>query len=192
MPKASFMSIPTDEALKDPIQLRRAFALIIENLDVALGYRGNNPHVDAAEAAEAARQIVDNTADIVTITELITEGDVSSAANAERISDLENLELIAGTGLEGGGDLTEDRTFDMADTAVTPGIYGDATNSPQIVVDQQGRITSLANVSISAGSSAIHKFNGGNSADTPLYQLEGGDSSANLADRIYLADGGAS
>lgn len=39
----------------------------------------------------------------------------------------------------------------LADTAVTPGTYGDATNSPQITVDQQGRITDVVDVPISGG-----------------------------------------
>lgn len=59
--------------------------------------------------------------------------------------------LTAGVGLNGGGDLSADRTFDLADTAVTPSTYGDATNIPQITVDQQGRITSLATVPAAGG-----------------------------------------
>lgn len=39
----------------------------------------------------------------------------------------------------------------LADTTVVPGTYGDATNSPQITVDQKGRITAAGNVLISGG-----------------------------------------
>lgn len=67
------------------------------------------------------------------------------------IDTLFSRNLTAGTGLTGGGDLTADRTFDLANTAVTPGTYGDANNVGQFVVDQQGRITNAQNVAITGG-----------------------------------------
>jgi hypothetical protein len=39
----------------------------------------------------------------------------------------------------------------IADTAVAPGTYGDATHVGQFTVDQQGRITAAANVAVSGG-----------------------------------------
>lgn len=61
------------------------------------------------------------------------------------------ITLTAGTALSGGGDLSANRTFDLENTAVTPGTYGDAANSAQITVDQQGRITAATEVAISGG-----------------------------------------
>lgn len=58
-------------------------------------------------------------------------------------------QVNAGTGLTGGGDLSADRTFNLADTAVTPAVYGNATTIPQITVDQQGRITLASGVAVS-------------------------------------------
>ena len=51
--------------------------------------------------------------------------------------------LTAGTGLTGGGDLSANRTFALANTAVTPGTYGSDSRSITQVVDQQGRLTSI-------------------------------------------------
>lgn len=62
-----------------------------------------------------------------------------------------------------GGDLTG--TYPnptLAATAVTPGTYGDATHSPQLVVDSKGRITGASNVVIS----------GGGSSGDPVYHTE--------------------
>lgn len=40
-------------------------------------------------------------------------------------------------------------TADITDTAVTPSTYGDASNIPQITVDQKGRVTSVTDIPIS-------------------------------------------
>jgi hypothetical protein len=54
-------------------------------------------------------------------------------------------QVIAGTGLAGGGDLSADRTIRLADqAAVVPGTYGPATAT----VNQQGQITSITNTPI--------------------------------------------
>ncbi len=60
--------------------------------------------------------------------------------------------LTAGTGLTGGGDLSQSRTFNLANTAVTAGTYGDASAIGTFVVDNQGRITS-------AGTAALNSDN---------------------------------
>lgn len=59
--------------------------------------------------------------------------------------------INAGVGLDGGGSLAADITIDLANTAVVPGTYGDATHVGQFTVDQQGRITGATNVPVSGG-----------------------------------------
>lgn len=56
--------------------------------------------------------------------------------------------IIAGTGITVSG-TTGDVTVNLADTAVTPGSYGSATEIPTFTVDQQGRLTAAGTVSIS-------------------------------------------
>ncbi len=73
--------------------------------------------------------------------------------NADIPGDLTGIVFAAGTGLDGGGVLGTDDpiTYTLADTAVTPGTYGDADNVAQVTVDQQGRITAIADVEITGG-----------------------------------------
>lgn len=60
--------------------------------------------------------------------------------------------LTAGVGLSGGGDITAPRTFDLEDTAVTPGTYGSASVYPVVTVDQQGRLTAVTTQAVPGGA----------------------------------------
>lgn len=102
------------------------------------------------------QRAVNITVDSVTV-------DLTAIENA--IADIQDVDIVAGVGLSGGGNISgpSDVTLDLEDTAVTPGTYGNSTNSPQITIDQQGRITAAANVAISGGGS------GGGSGSGFLY-----------------------
>ncbi|WP_188595116.1 glycine-rich domain-containing protein, partial [Niveispirillum cyanobacteriorum] len=65
------------------------------------------------------------------------------------------LTLTAGTGLTGGGDLTGNRTFALASTAVTAGSYGSATQVGTYTVDAQGRLTAAGNVTVTPAWASI-------------------------------------
>ena len=56
-------------------------------------------------------------------------------------------QVATGTGLT-GGPITTTGTVSLANTAVTAGTYGNATSVSQIVVNNQGQITSASNVTI--------------------------------------------
>jgi hypothetical protein len=80
---------------------------------------------------------------------LINHDNLSGFVGNEHI-DHSAVSITAGTGLSGGGDLTTTRTLNLANTAVTAGTYGSATQVPQFTVDAQGRLTNATNVSITA------------------------------------------
>ena len=66
--------------------------------------------------------------------------------------------VATGTGLT-GGPITSTGTISLANTAVTIGTYGGATNVASFTVDQQGRLTSASNVTIAIGNSNLQNSN---------------------------------
>ena len=62
--------------------------------------------------------------------------------------------IQGGTGINvtNGSGVIGDPGIDLANTAVTPGVYGSTTQVPVITVDQQGRITNAATTSITAAT----------------------------------------
>jgi hypothetical protein len=75
---------------------------------------------------------------------LFVDGDGGSGGSGTVTS------ITAGVGLD-GGEITVAGTIDLADTAVTPGTYGDDTHVAQVTIDQQGRITAASEVAITGG-----------------------------------------
>ena len=90
-----------------------------------------------------------------------TTGDALSVAQAAKatadaaaanVAALATHDIVPGTGLDGGGPLSDVHiNLALADTAVAPGTYGDATHVGQFTVDQQGRLTAAGNVPIAGG-----------------------------------------
>jgi hypothetical protein len=62
--------------------------------------------------------------------------------------------IFAGTGLSGGGDLSADRTISMPYVG-TAGSYGSASSVPVFTTDDQGRVTSVAPISVDISQSQV-------------------------------------
>jgi hypothetical protein len=63
-------------------------------------------------------------------------------------------QVSTGTGLT-GGPITVNGTISLANTAVTAGVYGNATSVSQVTVNAQGQITNAINVAIAISNSSV-------------------------------------
>lgn len=90
------------------------------------------------------------------------------------------VNVIAGTGISGGGALTGNVTINLANTAVTAGTYGTATQVSQVTVDAQGRITSASNVAIAIANSAVSGLGTMSIQNANAVTITGGDVTANV------------
>lgn len=82
--------------------------------------------------------------------------------------DHSTVSITAGTGLTGGGDITTSRTLNLANTTVSAGSYGSATQVSNYTVDAQGRLTAAANTSIQITESQVTNLTADLAAKQPL------------------------
>jgi hypothetical protein len=88
--------------------------------------------------------------------------------------------VATGTGLT-GGPITSTGTLSLANTAVTIGTYGDATNVASFTVDQQGRLTNASNVTISISNTAVTGLGTMSTQNANSVSITGGNVTANIS-----------
>jgi hypothetical protein len=81
-------------------------------------------------------------------------GRITTISTAPATSGGTVTQINTGTGLT-GGPITSTGTISLANTTVTSGTYGSATKIPQIVVNDQGQLTSVTEYSVVGGVSSV-------------------------------------
>ena len=110
-------------------------------------------------------------------TAITTDEAVEQATSHDRVSD----QLMVGATLtlteqaDGSGDAVQ---LALADTAVTPGTYGDASNVAQVTVDQQGRLTSASNVAIVVTATEAND----------VAAVEGSEVDSRITDQLFVGE----
>jgi hypothetical protein len=91
------------------------------------------------------------------------------------------VNVLAGTGMSGGGALTGNVTLNLANTAVVAGTYGNATAVSQVTIDDQGRVTSASNVTISISNTAVTNLGTMSTQNANSVSITGGNVTANIS-----------
>jgi hypothetical protein len=83
----------------------------------------------------------------------VTGGSISGTTVAGYVPT--STTITAGTGLTGGGDLSANRTLDIANTTVVAASYGSASKTLTATVNAQGQLTALADTNIAITNTQV-------------------------------------
>ena len=98
------------------------------------------------------------------------------------------LTISAGTGLSGGGDLSTNRTISIANTTVSAGSYGSASDVATFTVNGQGQLTAAATTAIAISNTQVSGLGTMSTQNANSVAITGG-SITGITD-LAVADGG--
>ena len=90
-----------------------------------------------------------------TMTSFTLAGDTGTN---QTITNGNTVTIAGGTGLSSVGSNTDTVTINLDNTAVTPGVYGDANTISVFTVDQQGRLTGASGIDVNITASQVSDF----------------------------------
>jgi len=143
----------------------------LANTSVAAGTYG-----DAANVAQVTFNAQGQATNVQNVAISISVANVANAVPDSRV-------ITAGTGLSGGGNLASNVTIDLANTAVTAGTYGNATQVAQVQINAQGQVTNASNVSIAITAANVSGLGTMATQNANAVLITGGDATGltNLA-----------
>jgi hypothetical protein len=153
---------------------------------------GNTGKYLKTDGTNSAWDLLDiSTADItgtLAVTNGGTGATTASGARTNLNAANQATTITAGTGLSGGGDLSANRTLNIANTAVTAAAYGSASNTLTATVNAQGQLTALAATPIAITNTQISGLGTMSTQNANAVAITGG-SITGITD-LAVADGG--
>lgn len=143
----------------------------LANTSVAPGVYG-----DAANVPQVTINAQGQATNVTNVAISISVANVANAVPDTRV-------ITAGTGLSGGGNLASNVTIDLANTTVTAGTYGNATQVAQVQINSQGQVTNASNVSIAISAANVSGLGTMATQNANAVLITGGDATGltNLA-----------
>lgn len=153
---------------------------------------GNAGKYLKTDGTNSSWDLLDISTSDITGTLPVANGGTGATTAAGALTNLnaasQSTTISAGTGLTGGGDLSANRTLSIANTTVTAGAYGSASDTLTATVNAQGQLTALAATPIAIANTQISGLGTMSTQNASSVSITGGTITG-ITD-LAVADGG--